>query len=212
MVGARCTKIPWTAWWRQFTTRGWWASTRGSCHAGWEWLLGPSLSGFHSRKYGGSVGPSLGNNCHKAKPECNAIKCNSSKSIFTIIRLNGIRKQTHIRKQTFEYPHEMLTPLEKQTESKSYQLKNELSQMKAVSMEKPWKFCQTWTKYHLLHAHADGKCQFVIHVLTFSLKEIHLLLSERALVILAFKLLFSDEIYKSNRFESYSSGHHLSQI
>ena len=90
MVGARCTKIPWTAWWRQFTTRGWWASTRGSCHAGWEWLLGPSLSGFHSRKYGGSVGPSLGNNCHKAKPECNAIKCNSSKSIFTIIRLNGI--------------------------------------------------------------------------------------------------------------------------
>ena len=79
--------------------------------------------------------------------------------------------------------------------------------MKAVSMEKPWKFCQTWTKYHLiLHAHADGKCQFVIHVLTFSLKEIHLLLSERALVILAFKLLFSDEIYKSNRFESYSSG------
>ena len=79
--------------------------------------------------------------------------------------------------------------------------------MKAVSMEKPWKFCQTWTKCHLiLHAHADGKCQFVIHVLTFSLKEIHLLLSERALVILAFKLLFSDEIYKSNRFESYSSG------
>ena len=46
-------------------------------------------------------------------------------------------KQTHIRKQTFEYPHEMLTPLEKQTESKSYQLKNELSKMKAVSMEKP---------------------------------------------------------------------------
>ena len=46
-------------------------------------------------------------------------------------------KQTHIRKQTLEFLHEILISLEKQTESKSYQLKNELSKMKAVSMEKP---------------------------------------------------------------------------
>ena len=46
-------------------------------------------------------------------------------------------RQTDIRKQTFGFPHEMLISIEKQTESKSYQLKNELSKMKAVSLEKP---------------------------------------------------------------------------
>ena len=47
-------------------------------------------------------------------------------------------KLTYVNsKQTFGFPYGMLISLEKQTESKSYQLKNELSKMKAVSIEKP---------------------------------------------------------------------------